>query len=158
MPKTIIISAMTKKGKVIGKNNWLPWEIPEELQMFRRLTINSTVIMGRKTYDSVGRPMPKRHNIVLSRKPNLADERVEWARSMEDALEKAKVQGKDIFIIGGHGIYKEGIPYSDKMYLSYIKNEYSGDTNFPEWDETDWEIEKKEDYNEFEFVIYGRKK
>jgi dihydrofolate reductase len=153
-----IITAMTKKGKVIGKNNWLPWEIPEELNMFRALTLNSTVIMGRKTYDSVGRPMPKRNNIVLSRNPNLKDQRVEWATSIEDALQKAKKYNKEIFIIGGNKVYELGIPFSNKMYISFIKEEYDGDTYFPEWNKDEWEIEKSEDHKEFEFFIFKRKK
>ncbi len=145
------------KNKIIGKNNWLPWEIPEELAMFRKLTSNSTVIMGRKTYDSVGRPLPKRNNIIISRTPRFEDSRVEWATSMEQALEKAKKHEKNIFVIGGTQIYNMAIPLVDKMYLSFIKEDYEGDTYFPDWNEEEWEVEKKEDHEKFEFVVYKRK-
>ncbi len=147
---------MTRIGKVIGKDNQLPWDIPEELAQFRRLTLNSTVIMGRRTYDSIGRPMPKRHNIVVSRHPR-DDTRVEWATSVEEAVERAKEYDEDIFIIGGAEIYRQGIPFADMMYLSFINDEYEGDTYFPEWDESEWFVEKREDHEDFEFVVYRRK-
>jgi dihydrofolate reductase len=153
-----IISAMTKLGKVIGKNNWLPWEIPDELKHFRQTTLGGTVIMGRKTYDSVGRPMPKRHNIVISRNKELVIEGVDVCHTMPDAIKLAKKEDNDIWIIGGAGIYEQGILIADKMYLSYIKKEYEGDTYFPEWNKNNWEIESSEDKDEWELVIYRRKK
>lgn len=151
----IIIAAMTK-NRVIGKDGKLPWDIPEELNMFRSLTKDSTVMMGRRTYDSIGHPLPKRNNIIVSRSVS-AIEGVDVYNNIKDAVTKAKSYGKVIFIIGGSTIYKETIPIADKMFLSYIKKDYDGDTYFPEFNEDDWAIEKKEDHEEFEFVIYKRK-
>ena len=153
----IIISAMTKEHHVIGKDNWLPWNIPEELQLFRQNTIGSTIIMGRKTYDGLGRLMPKRHNIIVSRKPDLKIPGADVCPSIETALELAKKDHTTIFIIGGAEIFKVGIPYADKMYLSFIKQDYTGDTYFPNFNKEEWEIESTKDYPDFEFVILQRK-
>jgi len=147
---------MTKHGKVIGKKGWLPWDIPEELALFRRLTLNSTVIMGRKTYQAISGAMPERHTIVVSRsKSSFPD--VEVCTSIESALKKAKSYRGNIFIIGGTEIYRASMPFVDKMYLSFIKKEYEGDTYFLAWDEKEWQVEQEEDYPEFTFVVYGRK-
>src|SRR3989344_6029604 len=119
-----IISAMTKEKRVIGKNNQLPWNIPEELAYFRKTTLGTTVIMGRKTYDSVGRPMPKRHNIVITRQKGLVISGVDVCNTLSEALELAKKDGNEIFVIGGAEIYAMALPYTNKMYLSFIKKEY----------------------------------
>ena len=148
---------MTRKGHVIGKDNWLPWNIPEELKHFRAATQGSTVIMGRKTYDSINRPMPNRHNIVVSRSaikiPN-----VEVCTSLPEAIKKAESYGKTIFIIGGAQIFADALSRNlvDKMYLSFVKDEYNGDTFFPDFNESDWTIESRKDHEEFEFVIYKK--
>ncbi len=150
-----IIAAMTK-SRVIGKNNKLPWHIPEDLQNFKRITSGNTIIMGRKTYESIGRPLPNRNNIVISRDMP-PTQGLEVCRSVQEALEKAKNYGKDIYIVGGSSIYEQTIPIADKMYLSYIKKDYDGDAFFPEFNEADWEIEKREQHEEFELVVYKRK-
>jgi len=151
-----IIAAMTTEKKVIGKDNWLPWEIPEELKHFRTMTAGGTVIMGRKTYDSIGRPMPKRHNIVVTRQKGLKIEGVDICHSVLEAITLAKKDGKEIWIIGGAEIYQQAIPLTERMYLSYIKKEYRGDTFFPEWNTQEWEVEQTEDYEEWTLVIYRR--
>ena len=150
----ISIAGMTK-NRVIGKEGRLPWDIPEELNNFRKLTVDSTVVMGRKTYDSIGHPLPKRNNIVISRSMEPV-EGIDICSSIEEALEKAKSYGKEIFIIGGSGIYAAFMPYVDKLYISWIKADYEGDTLFPEF-EDDWEAESREDRGSYEFVIYKRK-
>ena len=151
-----IIAAMTKEKKAIGKDNWLPWDIPEELKHFRTTTAGGTVIMGRKTYDSVGRPMPKRHNIVVTRQSGLTIEGVDICHSVPEAVELAKRDRTETWIIGGAEIYRQAIPLTERMYLSYIKKEYSGDTFFPEWNEQEWEVELTEDHEEWTLVIYRR--
>lgn len=151
----IIIAAVAKNG-VIGKNNKLPWDIPEELQHFRSITAGSTVLMGRKTFESVGRPLPNRKNIIITRSA-LSIPGVTVCASVEEGLEKAKAYNKDVFIIGGANIYEQTIPLADKLYISHIKKEYEGDTYFPEFDRAEWEVEKKKEYSEFTFVVYGRK-
>ena len=141
-----IIAAMTKEKHTIGKNNWLPWDIPDELQHFRKTTSGGTVIMGRKTYSSIGRLMPKRHNIIVTRQPGLKIEGADVCHSVPEAIALAKKDGKDIWIIGGAEIYREAIPLTEKMYLSYIQKEYEGDTYFPTWNKEEWDIETTEDH------------
>jgi dihydrofolate reductase len=156
----IIVTAMTKEKHIIGKDNWLPWNIPEELKMFRKLTENGTIIMGRKTYDSIGRPMPKRHNIVVSRTvTTVGNDAVQVCQNVEDAIHEARRLSKPIYIIGGAQIYKHALQNNlvDKMFVSFIKKEYDGDTVFPEFDENDWDVITNVDYEEFEFVIMQKK-
>jgi dihydrofolate reductase len=152
----ILICALTK-NRVIGKDNKLLWHIPEDLQNFKRLTLGNSVIMGKKTFESIGsKPFPGRNNIVL----NFVSEEIPGATvctSIPEALDKAREFGKEIFIGGGASIYKQFLPFADKMYLSYVKKEYKGDVYFPEFDEAEWNVVKREDHEEFEFVEYERK-
>ena len=151
-----MIAGMTK-SRIIGKNNQLPWNIPEDLQNFKRLTSGKTVLMGRKTFDSIGRPLPNRNNIVLSRSMS-PQEKVIVCRTIEESILQAKQFDQDLFVIGGSTIYQQFLPIANKMYLSYIKQEYEGDSYFPNFNKEDWGIEMKQDFSEFEFVIYRRKK
>ena len=151
----IIIAGMTK-SRVIGKNNQLPWNIPEDLQNFKKHTLNKTILMGRKTYESIGRPLPKRNNVILSRTMP-PQEGIHVVNNIPAAINLSKELNQDLFIIGGSTIYKQVLPYANKMYLSYIKQEYEGDTYFPEFNQEDWEIESTEKFIEFEFKIYRRK-
>ncbi len=151
-----IVLAMTKKGRVIGKDGKMPWDIPDELNHFRALTKNSVVVMGRKTYDSIGHPLPNRQNIVVSR--NVSEiEGCEVATSVSEAVAKAKKYGKDIFIIGGASLIEESFGVADTMLLSFIKKEYDGDTFFPQWDAKMWKIVKKEEHDGWEFVMFKKK-
>ena len=157
MTLIIALAAMTQNGHIIGKDNWLPWDIPDELAHFRKTTLDGTVIMGRKTWDSIGRPMPKRHNIVVSSSLG-PTQGVEVCRSLEEAIACAKKIGKPIYVIGGRTIYQEALNQKllDKMYLSFIKKDYPGDTRFPDWNEAEWALEKKEDHPEWTFKVYSR--
>ena len=150
-----IIAAMTK-SRVIGKNNQLPWHIAEDLQNFKKLTAGNTVIMGRKTYESIGRPLPNRNNIVISTMMPARDG-VTICKTVPEAIEKAKTFQKDIFIVGGATIYEQTLPFADRLVISYIKKDYEGDTYFPNFNEDDWNIKKREDRNEFELILYKRK-
>jgi len=149
-----IIVGMTKR-RVIGKGNSLPWHIPEDLKNFKEITTGKTVIMGRKTYDSIismlGKPLPNRNNIVISRSMEGA------CRSIEEAVEKAKEYDVDAFVIGGATIYKQFLPIVDRMYISWIKKDYEGDVLFPEFSLENFEVEERRDFPDFEFVIYKRK-
>ncbi len=150
-----IIVGLTK-NRIIGKNNDLPWKISEDLKNFKKHTAGQTIIMGRKTYESIGRPLPNRHNIVISR--NMQEiEGVDICSSIEEATKKAKEYEKDIFIIGGSTIYKQFLPIVDKLYLSWINKDYDGDTYFPEFNLDEWQEEHKEEFEEFNFIIYNRK-
>lgn len=143
-------------NRVIGKGNKLPWNIPEDLKNFKKVTKGNSVIMGLSTYKSIGKPLPDRNNIVLHFEP-VDIEGVTVCTSIPESIEKAKEFGKDIFCIGGVSIYKQFLPLVEKLYISWIKKEYGGDMLFPEFDESEWEIEKEEEHEEFTFVIYKRK-
>ncbi|MBS1987901.1 dihydrofolate reductase [Candidatus Dependentiae bacterium] len=149
-----IIAAMTKQG-VIGKGNALPWNIPDELKNFRKLTQGHPIIMGSRTFESIGRPLPNRHNIVLGQ-PGLKIENVDVCHSVDDALRIAQADTKDIFIIGGAYTYAQFLPIADYLYLSYIKHNYEGDVFFPAVNWSDWEVAEHTDYPEFEFFVYKR--
>ncbi len=149
-----IIAAMTKDG-VIGKGNALPWNIPDELKNFRKLTQGHPIIMGSRTFESIGRPLPNRHNIVLGA-PDLQIENVDVCHSVQQALSIAQADTKDIFVIGGAYTYAQFLPIADFLYLSYIKQNYQGDVFFPEVTWAHWEVSEHIDYLDFEFFIYKR--
>jgi dihydrofolate reductase len=153
-----IIVGMTEE-RVIGKDNALPWHIPEELKSFKELTNEQVVIMGRKTYDSIPskfKPLPNRHNIVISR--SMSDEEgIDVCRSIQESIDKAKSYNKDIFIIGGSTIYKEFLPIADTMFISYIKGNFDGDTYFPEFKKDEWDIAEKVEFDQFTRIKYKRK-
>jgi dihydrofolate reductase len=150
-----LIAAMTTNG-VIGKGNELPWNIPDEMKNFRQLTTGTTVIMGTKTFESIGRPLPNRHNIVLGPQ-GLHIAHVDVCNSVKQALATAQTYAKDIFIIGGAYTYAQFLPLVDRMYISYIKQNYEGDIMFPEVDWSAWKIIERVDYPEFERILYQRK-
>lgn len=150
--KIFIIAAMTHAG-VIGKGNELPWNIPAELKHFRQTTQGHTVIMGLRTYESIGRPLPNRHNIVLSQQ-HLEIPGVTVCHSVEQALQAAEKIDKDVFIIGGAYTYAQFLPLADKLYLSYIKADYDGDVFFPSVDWQVWREMERTEYNEFTVVVY----
>lgn len=129
-----IIAAMSK-NRVIGNENKLVWNIPEELKRFRELTSGHPIIMGRKTHQSIGRVLPNRVNIIISRDPDFKVEGALVVHSLQDAIEKAKNEpGSDeIFIIGGGQIYKQAIPLADRLYLTIVEGKYQGDTFFPDY-------------------------
>ena len=135
-----IIVAMTE-SRVIGKDGKIPWYIPEDFRHFKRTTIRNTVIMGRNTYESMGKPLKKRNNIVLTKKLNNIGG-VYVCSTLEEALEMSKEFGKDVFIIGGSSVYKEALPLRERMFISYVKKDYMGDVYFPKVNFKKWEIEK----------------
>jgi dihydrofolate reductase len=131
------------RNRVIGKNNQLMWNIPEEFRYFKNTTLGKPIIMGRKTYESLGRPLPGRANIVISRHPDSITGDVIAVDTLDKAIARAKDiaagEGKDeIFIIGGAEIYKAGLPVTDRLYLTVIDRDYDGDTFFPEFDLAEW--------------------
>ena len=150
-----IIAGMTSK-RVIGKGNDLPWHIGEDLKNFKEVTAGQTVIMGKSTLDSIGRPLPNRNNIVLS-KDAVDIEGADVCTSIPEALEKAKSYGKKVFIIGGASVYTQTIDLVDTMHLSYIKKDYEGDVFFPEFNEAEWKCVKEKEFKDFLFVTYKRK-
>lgn len=132
---------------VIGKDNWMPWDLPAELAHFREVTRGKTVIMGRKTYDAMDRPMPKRHNIVVSRRKDLMIPGVDVVSSIEEAIELAKKDGlAEACVIGGEQIYRLALPLADRIYLSRVHTHIDGgEAFFPLIGDRQWkEVECRE--------------
>ena len=143
MTKTSIVVAIAENN-AIGKNNQLLWHLPKDLKHFKDITTGHTVIMGRKTYESVGRPLPNRRNIVVTRQ-NITIDGCEVVNSLPDALKLA--EGVDeVFIVGGAEIYKQGILLTDRIYLTIVHQNFDGDTYFPEIKEDEWKETEREDY------------
>ena len=120
-------------NSVIGNKGQLPWHLSEDLKFFKKLTYGSPVIMGRKTYESIGRPLPGRKNIVISSNPNV-EGNIETHQSIEDLIKVYKDSTESLFIIGGAQIYSALLNWTKEIYLTYIYKEYSGDTYFPKID------------------------
>ena len=150
-----IIAALTKDN-VIGKDNKLLWHLPDDLKNFKRLTTGNIIIMGRKTFESISRPLPNRHNIVISRSMQKQCN-IDVHSTIESALASAKQFNKEIFIIGGAEIYKQTLKYADKMILSHVKMNIDGDAFFPEFSTDEWNIENKEQHEQFDVITYRRK-
>lgn len=150
-----IVVAMTAE-RIIGRRGQLPWSIPEDLALFRRLTYGHTLVMGRRTFESIGRPLPGRFNIVVSRSmPPVEGLRV--CRHFAEALQVADQGNGDIFFIGGCEIYRQALAVAGKLSVSWIRKNYPGDCRFPEYRSDDWLIEQEQDYSEFRHIIYRRR-
>lgn len=132
-------------NNAIGKDNQLLWHLPADLKHFKNITSGHTIIMGRKTFDSVGRPLPNRRNIVITRQKNLQIDGVEVVNSLNSALELTSNEEK-IFILGGAEIYKEALPLTHKIELTRVHQEFDADAFFPELDNETWKEVWKEDH------------
>ena len=136
---SFIVAADEKN--VMGKGNQLPWRLPSDMKYFKNQTWGMTVIMGRKTLDSLGKPLQGRRNIVITRNKDWKQEGVQVAHSVEEAIELAKQTGaNEIFIIGGAEIFKMAMPLANRIYLTRIHHQFDGDVFFPEVPEKDWEL------------------
>ncbi|OCG22222.1 dihydrofolate reductase [Gilliamella sp. wkB108] len=142
-----IIVAMAH-NRVIGLDNQMPWHLPADLAWFKKNTLNKPVIMGRKTFESIGRPLPNRHNIIISRhadrevKPNIS-----WVKSIDEALQLANtLQSSETFIIGGGNIYNQVLPIVNRLYLTHIDADLHGDTYFPDYSPEQWQVIYQEDH------------
>ena len=159
--KISLIAAFAEEG-VIGKDGKIPWTLKEDLKHFRNKTEGCSVVMGRKTYESIGRPLPNRLNIVMTKNPKML-EGVKEVSSRKEALEIASSYSNEVFIIGGEIIYEEFLPMATKMYLTKIDIKTKGDAFFPKWNANDWEElsrQDKEDRNQnikYCFLEYKRK-
>ncbi len=140
-PKISLIAALSE-NRAIGKNNKLIFRIPEDLKRFKEATSNHPVIMGRKTFESIGRPLPNRTNIIVTRDKNYKAEDCIIVHSLEEAFGVAKTnETKEIFVIGGGQIYEQAIKFANKLYLTLVEGSYEADTFFP-------------DYSEFKKVVF----
>lgn len=159
-----IIAAMSRDNCIIGNNGKLPsWKIKEDMARFRKLTTGHPVIMGRKTWDSLDkyRPLPNRANIVVTRQTDYVAPGAAVVHSLEEAIGLASsLDHKEIYVIGGEEIYRQGLRYADVMHLTYVEGEFEGDTFFPGFDPSEWEeVLRRESSNgnyRYWFVDYER--
>lgn len=133
-----MVAAMAENG-VIGKSGRLPWHLPDEIKHFKRLTVDHTVIMGRKTYEEVGRPLPNRRNVVISRNPEFRSSGVTVVPNLDEALALGATED-EVFVIGGGEIYRLAMPRADRLYLTTVHAPFEGDTTFPPLD-ANWALE-----------------
>lgn len=157
---TIIVAVA--EGGVIGGNGTLLWHISEDLRRFKVLTTGHTVVMGRKTYESIGRPLPNRHNIIITRNHDFKAEGCTVVGSLDEAVKAA--DGDEIFIIGGGEIYRQSLPIADRICLTIVKAHYEGDTTF-KYNPEEWLETSREEFSHgekfeypFAFVNLERKK
>lgn len=133
-PEICIVAAVSEKNLAIGKDNKLPWRIPEDLRRFKELTTGHVVVMGRKTFESIGKPLPNRINIVVTRIETFEAPGCIVCHSLNEAIETArKDEQEKVFIIGGGKVYNAAIGLADKLYLTLVEGEFEGDTFFPDY-------------------------
>lgn len=161
MPRISVIAALAK-NRVIGIDNRLPWRLPEDLAHFKALTLGHPILMGRKTFESLGRPLPGRTNIVITRNPDYAPEGCRIAASIPAAIALCHTED-EVFFIGGAELYAQVIPLADRLYLTEVDIEADGDAWFPDYDRSAFkEISRephtgeKGDALRFDFVVYAR--
>lgn len=148
------------ENRVIGRNNSLPWHLSEDLKYFKRTTMGNSIIMGRKTWESIGRALPGRTNIVVSTNPDYAAKGARVVSSLEQATSLAEsisaIDGsEEAFIIGGAGLYQAALPLADRFHLTRVHAEVEGDTYLAEFDEADWREIAREDYSPDETNPYA---
>ncbi|MCL4637725.1 dihydrofolate reductase [Olivibacter jilunii] len=164
MITSIIVAA--SKNNAIGKNNELLWHMPADLKFFRKTTSGHTVIMGRKTFESVGEALPKRRNIVITRQANFQADNIEVVNSLEEALAACEHEKEEVFIVGGAQIYEQAMSLTDRIYLTRINHDFQdADTFFPEINDEEWQLEEVEHHEsdeknpyDYSFYLYSKVK
>jgi dihydrofolate reductase len=152
-----LIVAMSENG-VIGDKGKIPWHIREDLQRFKRLTMGHPIILGRKTYESIGRPLSGRTNIVLTRNLNFTPPpEVLTFITLDAAIDHCRAQNAEsVFIIGGNKVYEAALPLADKLFVTEVHQRINGDTKFPDYDRREWTETARENGPEHSFVEYVR--
>ena len=153
---TITLVAAVAANGVIGRDGGLPWRLPADLAHFKRLTLGHVLVMGRRTYDSIGRPLPGRTTIVVTRQPDWTADGVVVAASVEEALATARRLDDDVFVVGGAAIYAEAMRVADRMVLTHVEGEYDGDRRFPPVDWTQWREVGRDEQVGFTVCTYVR--
>lgn len=134
---SVALVAAMDRNRLIGADNQLPWKLPADMRYFRRLTLGHTVLMGRLTWESLGKPLPERRNLVLSR-GSLSLKGAEQVTSVEQAI--ALTAGEELMVIGGAQVYRAALPLAQRMYLTFVDGKFNGDTWFPEWLDSEWSM------------------
>jgi dihydrofolate reductase len=127
------------ENRVIGRDNTVPWHLPADLKHYQSLTTGHVVIMGRKTFESIGRPLPRRRTIILTRNPTFRQEGAETAASLQEALQRVETE-EEVFVAGGAEVYEEAMDHADQVYLTVVEAEIEGDTFFPAMDRKQWKL------------------
>jgi len=155
--KLSIIAAMDR-NRLIGNNNQLPWHLPADLQFFKRTTLGKPILMGRKTFDSIGRPLPGRRNVIISRNPNYQAAGCDVVHSIEEALKLVK-ESEEVMLIGGATLYEQALPRAQRLYLTLIDAEFTGDAWFPDypqlgnWHEVSREKQQADEKNRMDYTF-----
>ncbi|MFT4414118.1 dihydrofolate reductase [Fredinandcohnia humi] len=153
------------KNHLIGKDGDLPWRLPADLAYFKRVTMGHPVIMGRKTYVSIGRPLPGRENIIVTRDLNYEADGCKVIHSIEEIVKLNNERNEELFVIGGAEIFKEILPFTDRLYITEIEEEFEGDVFFPIFNKSEWKLISKEkgvrdtkNPYDYTFLVYERNK
>jgi dihydrofolate reductase len=156
--KIVLIAAVAEDG-TIGHEGRIPWHISDDLKRFKRLTMGHAIIMGRKTYESIGKPLPGRTNIVLTRNPQFrAPDGFRAFGDLDAALDFCRQQqAQTAFVIGGAELYRQSIGRADVLLLTHVHKRISGDAKFPEFDRTQWQEVSRHDTDEYSFIEYTRR-
>ncbi|MGI9322276.1 MAG: dihydrofolate reductase [Pseudomonadales bacterium] len=152
--------AAQSENQVIGDGMDIPWDVKDEQQMFKDITLGGTLIMGRKTFESVGRPLPGRHTIIITRNLDYSFDGCDVVHSLEDALTLAESLGQAIYVAGGGDIYREALPLCGGMHLTTIHAEVKGDITFPDFDPDEFQLIKEELHHsniDYTYRYYRRK-
>jgi dihydrofolate reductase len=156
-----IIAAMANNNVIgVSSHNKMPWHLPADLKYFREKTLYKPVIMGRKTFESLGKQLPSRINLVLSHDINYTEHHYFTHPTLEDAIMEAeRMSDKEIMVIGGGSVYRQALPIVNRMYITKIHADIEGDVYFPNWDENEWILISQEDYladdrNKFDYSFY----
>lgn len=151
----ITLVAAVGPDRVIGRDGRLPWRLPEDLAHFKALTMGHPIVMGRRTYESIGRALPGRRTIVITRDPQWRHRDVEVAHSFAEALTLAG-PGDEVFVVGGGEVYAESLPFAHRMVLTEVAAQTEGDTHFPQWDTGAWREVERQPRDGFDIVTYER--
>ncbi|MEP7091789.1 MAG: dihydrofolate reductase [Nocardioidaceae bacterium] len=154
--RVVMVAAVADNG-VIGNGGDIPWSIPEDLRHFRATTRDNTVVMGRRTYESIGHPLPYRTNVVVTRDRTWHADHVFAAAGVAEAIELAGAFDGDVMVIGGGQIYAEAMTSATDQVLTEVHDSPEGDTHYPDWDRADWVETRREAHDGFDFVWWERR-
>ena len=160
-----IIVAMTKNFLIGNKNN-LPWRLPEDLKLFKQTTMCNIIIMGRKTFESIGKPLPGRKNFIISASAfknviplengQYEPGKAYYFKSLEEAINASFLTEGVPFVIGGASVYKQALPLAKTLYISFVKKNYDGDAYFPEIDFKEWKLTEEKDFSDFTLKVFKK--
>jgi dihydrofolate reductase len=161
MTVSLVVAAST--NNVIGRDGELPWHLPDDLRHFKRITTGKPVIMGRKTFESIGRPLPDRQNIVMTRDPDYAAEGCDVVASVAEAMDVAG-DADEVMVIGGGQVYRDFLPRADRIYMTRVQAEVQGETRFPKIEGNTWRLvsaehhaaDERHEYD-FEMMVFERR-